>query len=614
MRLDINFGDLFEIKNLDTSHSFSNVFSKLGIKKLPNLVWNSITWIYWEIKKIVHRYLILFFITFVISHNFLFNDPAGLNVFHLHCALVVLAFVAIFLGNRSAIQTFFICAGFFFSMMCYGTNDILHCFLNTFNDNIFNTYSAETIILISIGILPVLLKFFTYLVSEKASKMLLWDLYPERRNTYYAITRYLSNHSILAIDSPYGNGKTTMVEILKNENKKWNFITIGILSTTVENVEFCIVREINRVLESKGVFLNPISKIKTFFSNDFTFCIGDFLFEDQSYEEQIKDFVSGIQRLKKVIVLNFEDIDRITDKEHLNKIFSICDTLTKYELKYKKQYIKIIYQCNIDALDKLYEKDYGYRYVEKFIPQSFSIEALTGDFFKYVLKKNTTKYDVIDDVNFDFLNIQVKQDLLQQDMYLQLNGHTVRGIERILDKVNFVFKTFDFVSIKEKLDKEIVVIFYLTKYFYPYIYSSLEKGNTMDRQKLFYCFFNNGDDEKISLIELRERVKSSGGRDVIVINEFFDKTKNKKAKENYDALLFLTFLGYDEEYYHCQEIVHDIELIDNLGGDISSDNDKNLDRMNRRELCQMKLNLRRMKRREKILQQLLKLHLSATHF
>lgn len=574
------------VKNENKGESF---FSKIGnaVKKSPLFVWNSFTWIYRGLKKIVHRYLILFFIAFVISHNFLFNDPASLNVFHFRCALVILAFIAVFLGNRSAIQSFFICTGFFFSMACYGSNDILHCFLNTFDDNIFNTYNVETIILISIGIIPFLLKFFTYLVSEKESKMMFQDLYPERRNSYYAITKYLSNHSILAIDSPYGNGKSTMVEILKNENKNWNFITIGILSTTVENVEFCIVREINRVLESKGVFLNPISKIKTFFSHDFAFCIGDLLFEDQSYEEQIRDFVSGIQRLKKVIVLNFEDIDRIIDKEHLNKIFSICDTLTKYELKYQKQYIKIIYQCNIDALNKLYENDYGYRYVEKFIPQSFSIEALTGDFFEYVLKQNIIKYDVIEDISFDFLNFQLKQDLLQQNIYLQLNGHTVRGIERILDKVNFVFKTFDFVSIKEKIDIEIVVIFYLTKYFYPYIYTSLEKGVAMDQQKIFYWFLDNGDEEKISLIELREKVKSSGGRDGIVINRCFDKSENKKAKENYDALLFMSLLGYNDEYYEIQT-----KKMNNLKVKI-----------NKKGFLQ-----RTIKHRENVLQELLKLH------
>ena len=533
-------------KNENKDESF---FSKLGkaIGKTPIFIWNSFKWIYRGLKIIVHRYLILFFIAFIISHKFLFNDPASLNVLYLHCALVILAFIAVFLGNRSPFQSLFICAGFAFSMMCYGTDDILHCFLNILDGNIFNTYSDEKWILISIGVLPFLLKFFTYLASEKPSKKTFRDLYPEREHIYFAILKYLSSHNTLAIDSPYGNGKSTMVEILKNENKDWNFITIGILSTSVENVEFCIVREINRVLEAKGVFLNPISKIKSFFSHDFAFCIGDFLFEDQSYEGQIKDFVSGVQRLKKVIVLNFEDIDRITDKEHLNKIFSICDTLTKYELRYQKQYIKIIYQCKKDALDKLYEKDYGSRYVEKFIQKSFSIDPLTGDFFKSVWKKNEKKYGEIEDDAFNFLSRSFRQDLFQLNLFLRLDGHTVRSIEKILDEVNFAYRTICCGMIDSVEDLSIVfetiVIFYITKYFFPDVYDALEKGKTMDQQILFYG------EENLSLVEFRNRVRSSQGTQGLLLNRFFDKDQNDKAEKNYNALLFLTFLGYDDEYY-----------------------------------------------------------------
>ena len=52
--------------------------------------------------------------------------------------------------------------------------------------------------------------------------------------------------------------------------------------------------------------------------------------------KQMIDFVKGVQRLKEVIVLNFEDIDRIKDRKFINKIFSICDTLLKYESYYEK--------------------------------------------------------------------------------------------------------------------------------------------------------------------------------------------------------------------------------------------------------------------------------------
>ena len=584
---------------------------KIIVMGVFNFFQKIIVWTCRRLKIIVHRYLILFFLAFFVSHKLLFSDPFGLNVFHFRCALVILASATIFLGNRGAWQSFFICLGFFISMMYYGMNDIFHCFLNNSSDNIFKTYCVETIILIAITILPLLIKFFTYIVSEKPDKKWRKDLFPDRLDLYDKISTYLSNHSVLAIDSPYGNGKSTIVEALKNEKEKkekWNFITIGILSTTVENVELCIVREINQVLESKGIFLNPISKIKAFFSHDFTYCIGDLLFENQSYEKQIQSFVDGIQSLKKVIVLNFEDIDRITNKEHLNKIFSICDTLVKYDLKYKSRYIKVIYQCNIDTLNKLYEEDYGDRYIEKYIPQSYSLGILLGEFFKNVLERNLKRYGKIKKVSFDFLSRKLKHGLLQQELSLNLVNHTVRGIEQILDKVNSYFETEKNISVCNEPAFEAVVIFYLAKYYYPYICDLFEKKVDMDHQKLFYPNSKNGYEENISLIELREKIITSNNQGTNILT-FFDKAQNKMAKENHDALLFLTLLGYDDEYYKCQSILGDSDYIDNLGRNISSDNDMNQNRTNREELKRLKRPLRYMKQREKVLQQLIKLHL-----
>ena len=56
--------------------------------------------------------------------------------------------------------------------------------------------------------------------------------------------------------------------------------------------------------------------------------------------ERLKYFVNDILRLKRVVVLNFEDIDRVENKELLNKIFAICESLVKYEEKYNSNLIR----------------------------------------------------------------------------------------------------------------------------------------------------------------------------------------------------------------------------------------------------------------------------------
>lgn len=303
-----------------------------------------------KINILAHRHLVLAFITFLFSHELIFNTAdCGFCEKRLYFGTGILVLAAFLIGSKSAIYSCYICIGFLASIGYYGyVNNKIFPNINELSwDNIFYEYTYVSITcLIILSFFPTF-KFISEKFSEKPRRFEKKDLYQDRVDTYNSISEYLSKHSVIAIDSPYGNGKSTIVEVLKNEKTDWNFITFGVLSASVESIEFCIIREINRILEANGIFVSPVNKIKSFFSHDFAYCIGELLFEDQTYENQIIDFVKGIQRLKKVIVLNFEDIDRIQDKILINKIFSICDTLQKNDAKYTTKYIKIIYQCNV---------------------------------------------------------------------------------------------------------------------------------------------------------------------------------------------------------------------------------------------------------------------------
>lgn len=489
---------------------------------------------------IVHRYLIFSFVAFIIASKLVFAETEQ-DLFVLLCAVAVLGFVIVFFGRRGAMYSYFIGLGFLASVTCSVLGWV--------------AFFIE---------IPLFLAISMYLVTDERNNdrklkkeimskfMTANDLYAERKDSFDAILKYISNHSVIGIDSPYGNGKSSVVEALRRKRRNWEFITIGILSTTLENVEFCIIREINRVLESYGVFSNPISKVKSFFSHDFAYCVGDFLFESQSYEEQMRNYVDDIHDLGKVIVLNFEDIDRITNIEHLNKIFAICDTLIKIEEKRepKKSFIKVIYQYSAKTLDKLFMENYGdERYTEKYIPHSVSLPVLVDEYFQHVLAKNSGKYNKIKDFKFDFLSKLFNQKLLQQkNLRLDLDKITVRAIEQILDKVNFAFELYEDKKIDPALLFEMAVISNITKYYFPHVFDELDKKKPMDEQTLFH-YYQNGREYVLSLIDLRKNVKENFERAGNEADKFFDEKVNKKAQDNKNALIILSLLGYDDEYY-----------------------------------------------------------------
>lgn len=529
-----------------------------------------------KINILAHRHLALAFISYIISHELIFNTDSGFCEKRLYFATCALVFVAFLFGTKSVIYTCYICIGFLASIGYYGyINNQIFPNINEFSwsnitgfswHNIFYEYFHVSITCLIILTLFPIARFISELFAEKPTELSKKDLYPDRIDTYNSISEYLSKHSVIGINSPYGNGKSTIVEVLKNEKKDWNFITFGVLSASVESIEFCIIREINRILETNGIFASPVNKIKSFFSHDFTYCIGELLFEEQTYENQIVDFVKGIQRLKKVIVLNFEDIDRIQDKTLINKIFSICDMLLKNDDKYTTKYIKIIYQCNVDTINKLFDTvDNEKRYAEKFIPHSIVLRVLAGQYFKSVLNKSPQKYSKIKTFEFHFLDRQMNQSVLGKTLSCEFISYTVRGIEQILDKTNFVFENNNSISAKNSVDVEAVLTFYIAQYFIHHVYESLEENTSMEDQKIFYPPNKENDEDKISLANIRAIIQTA--QDPAKAKaEFFDKSMNTKSKENQESILFLTLLGYDDDYYDPHQSIPKLQA--NRRGDI----------------------------------------------
>ena len=518
----------------------------IGNVQMTEYIRNFFVHFYRKLCILIRPYLVCSFVTYLIAYGLVFHSKP-LNDLYFHVVLFSICFLTVLMGVRNFRYSCYICIGFLSGMTIYGIDGILLSLVGLQKSNIFTTYILETLICVLLMSVSLVVGCFLEKKTKDVADKIKRDfLYQERLGVYNAISNYLSGHTVVGINSLYGNGKSTIVEVLKNENEEWNFITISVLSTTVENVEYCIVREIDRLLCSYGIFSNFISKIKLILSQKYSFYVGELLFDDLSYEKRMKYFVNDILRLKRVVVLNFEDIDRVEDKVLLNKIFAICESLVKYEEKYKSNLIKVIYQCNMDKLNSLFND--VERYVEKFIPNYYTIDVLEDEVFETVLQKNQERYKKIKDVQFGFLRKNLKQNLLQQEVHLSLKNHSIRGIELILDKTNTAFKFDESISVNKTEDVESVLIFYITMYFLPHVYEALEKNVSMSNQKLFYSKKVNRK-EKISLQELRNLLTNSESEKKKIINEYFYDENNEMKNLNEDALLFLSLLGYNDDFF-----------------------------------------------------------------
>lgn len=387
--------------------------------------------------------------------------------------------------------------------------------------------------------------------EEKNVKLRVADLYPERLDYYNVCKEYLQENSVIGISSPYGNGKTFLIDVLKEEKTDWTFIDIGALSTTLDNVETVILKEIADFLENHNVFSNSIGKLKSFLNQDVFYHIGEFIFGNDSYVQQFETLVKDVQKVGKVIVLNFEDLDRITDKDHLNKIFAICDTLVRIDQKYKTSLLKVIYQYNSQLLDNQLndccaECDKN-RYRERFIPFTVEIPALQpSKLFENVRDANIQRYPILKNVSFNFLNKPQNIHVFGLTIQADFVHPRIRGIEQMLDRMEFSLKKLNVNSPKYSVILETICVYHCAEYFMPKIIDNLEKERCIEDLKLF-----NDGMEKKSFQQLYTEFIANNIRVIptcLDMNKVNDEEGKKRVEQNRMVLLFLSLLNCNDNY------------------------------------------------------------------
>ena len=390
--------------------------------------------------------------------------------------------------------------------------------------------------------------FFSYInrPERKKKENVISRIYPERGDILKSCVDYIRDNSILGISSPYGNGKSFIINKLKEKYEEWNFIDIGVLSTTTENIETIILKEIGDFLEKKGIGSNSVNKIKSFLSQDTFYHIGEFIFGNESYVQQFSKVVEDLQSSNETIVLNFEDLDRINSAEHLNKLFAICDTLVKIDNDYVNQSLKIIYQYNSQLLDNTLnelcsdcDKD---RYKERFIPFSISIPVIEhAKMFEKVRDEKLEKYPNLKNISFAFIKNKLTGSTYDLQREICFTNYRVRGIELILSRANFSLKYLSKQDANYRIIVETVVIYHIAEYFMKDVIDVLETANSLESLKLF--------DDGIQLRDFNyiDRVYTNAvGNPNVPQPVFF--TDNKLSKQNRYAFVFLNMLNCDSNY------------------------------------------------------------------
>lgn len=304
----------------------------------------------------------------------------------------------------------------------------------------------------------------------------------ERKYDLEKIEEYLEKVNIVGINAPWGGGKTYLFNILKSKlNEKFHFVTIEALASTVDSIESYFISELGLVLENNGYFSTSTTRIKRLLKDSSWSWLANILWGQDSYTNLIQSLKSEICQLDKKLLIAIEDVDRVSEKPIVEKIFYLSEQLTS-----SNENIKILFLYNENNLLNLLQQDRYY--IEKYIPYVVDLTPVSlrttiervYDNEKRSLPNIDTK--ILKDIFTPFYTEYYTKKLFNADLTIRFvpNGVNIRRVKLYLNDVN---SALDTPTLKQ--NARAVYAYYFTKHFVYEIYKKVDVATPFSKLKLF---------------------------------------------------------------------------------------------------------------------------------
>lgn len=306
-------------------------------------------------------------------------------------------------------------------------------------------------------------------------------LYSERESDLKHIISTIKKEStnILGIESFWGMGKSLILDhFMYREKDSFVFIRIDVVALNLDDVFEYLIMQITSELENQYIFSKKTRNFISYINNfKYGHLITNFLGYESTYTSELENFKSSIRKLRKPIIIIFEDLDRIDDKNILRKIFYISERLT-VDLSGK---LKVIYQYNAKELN---DKGFDNYYLQKYIPKTVQLTHI--QFMKlidYIINHDVENYQSVIKYRQIIANMansitnwygysKAVIDPLEKERYLEA-AYNVRNIEAFIKSLSFYIKEYsDLILENDGFAKVLVQTCYI-KYFLPKYYQTV---------------------------------------------------------------------------------------------------------------------------------------------
>ncbi|WP_455820724.1 hypothetical protein [Clostridium butyricum] len=421
-----------------------------------------------------------------------------------------------------------------FAAIYLGTTLSFFCIKIIWNINSIDELKKSCLNISWIVVIVVILCILVYLFigsfmgKSKNSIDLTLELIPKRKNDLERIVEYLTRLNIVCLNAKWGDGKTFLVNNLKEQIKDdYEIIEIDVLSCNLEEIQLVLIKELEKVMIRNRIASKYSKKLSDFLGSEFRFkSMWSINFnENISYLDMINGFKNDLKNLtKKKVLIIYEDIDRIKDMQIIKNIFSISEKISR-----DTNNIKILYQYDEkNLLDIGFKNDY----LEKYMPYKINLTRLNFfEVLKFVLDQMKIEENILKFKDFEFLkysqqignfNILYECFKIENNSTINIQNYSIRKVEHFFNEIIFYLDKNN--SCENDSEKQIIIVFFILKHFFMEEYNKIEPFKRF-KSILDTIKFTDRESKKYSIMDLISLYKS-GEITYTYIKDIFNNPDN----------------------------------------------------------------------------------------
>ena len=360
-----------------------------------------------------------------------------------------------------------------------------------------------------------------------------------RKRDLFRLEEYLTFSNVVGVNGAWGTGKTCLLEEFERRHEKEIYLLrVDVLTCNLDEVDLFLLQEMERIFRKERIYPHYSKELRSIMTaNSVLKEFLQFLGESGDIKAKVLDsYREDVAKLKKIILIVIEDLDRIQNVEQIKKLLDFTERLSGGQ-------IRIVYEYDSENLAEC-----GLRrsYLEKYIPYVVNLTNISfQDAVRYYMpdKKAYSKYYFL--TASVFLGAYAEEVFgFNMEMSIRLDNPSLRKVKHFLQESEEQLQKPEFGTEKKQ---KTVLAFYFMKHFFPDFYEGLTLwGNCIDEIK----FEVPQTKERYSLQELMNQVrknqeadgKSESGLSEDKVRELFSAPN---TQENQCGLILLKLLGYN---------------------------------------------------------------------